>query len=445
MATLWAHQRQALTDLALGHWLLLWDPGVGKTHAAVEAGAVVGGRQLWVTLAILIPQTVQVVGELRPGARVQVIRTGRTTIDPCAEIVLISYDLMRTIPIWRQLFKLQWASCVCDEGHALAHGRAVRTRAFYGARPTSKGALYLRCDRVWILTGSIVSNSPDELWPHLSRLFPQLLPGLNTFQHFLDRFCRLEHRTYGMQIVGGRNLDQLHDILARCSSQIRLRDVHDLPPLMVDTVPLEISPRHRREMEASLTPGQAREIDIICTQIEGGSPAAWQRLQAMLLPLASMRRVTALAKAEAVVDLVSAEIMGGADRVAVFGLHLDALRYLAEKLRPHGCGLLTGDTSGSLREIAIARFRAGTDRVLVAQAVVAGHGLNLQCCRRVLLLETAWTPADVDQAIGRFMRAGQTRPVHASILSVARSVDARVAAVLRRKKYLVDEIMKGAA
>jgi SNF2 family DNA or RNA helicase len=77
--------------------------------------------------------------------------------------------------------------------------------------------------------------------------------------------------------------------------------------------------------------------------------------------------------------------------------------------------------------------------------VVAGHGLNLQCCRRVLLLETAWTPADVDQAIGRFMRAGQTRPVHASILAIARSVDARVAAVLRRKKYLVDEIMKGAA
>jgi SNF2 family DNA or RNA helicase len=126
-------------------------------------------------------------------------------------------------------------------------------------------------------------------------------------------------------------------------------------------------------------------------------------------------------------------------------LHLDALRYLAEKLKPFGCGLIVGDTPGSIREEAIGRFRAGTNRVLVAQSKVTGHGLNLQFCRRLLLLETAWTPADVDQAIGRFMRAGQSRPVHASILSVARSVDARVAAVLRRKRFIVDEILKGAA
>ena len=97
MPALWQHQRRVLTDLALGHWLLLWDAGVGKTLAAAEAGALVGGRQLWITLAILIPQTVQVIEEQRPGARVQVIRTGRTIVDARADVVVVSYDLMRTV------------------------------------------------------------------------------------------------------------------------------------------------------------------------------------------------------------------------------------------------------------------------------------------------------------------------------------------------------------
>jgi SNF2 family DNA or RNA helicase len=443
---LWQHQRRALTDLALGHWLLLWDAGVGKTLAAAEAGALVGGRQLWITLAILIPQTVQVIEEQRePNVRVQVIHTGRAIVDARADVVVVSYDLMRATPIWRQLFRLTWASCVCDEGHALAHSSAVRTRAFYGARATSKGALFRRCERVWILTGSIVTNSPDELWPHLSRLFPHTLPGIDTLQQFLDAFCVTVARPYGLQVTGGKNLGRLHGILSQCSSRVGLRDVHDLPPLIVDTVPLEISDKHRREMDATLTLEQRREIDIVLTQIDGGSAAAWQRLQAMLLPLASMRRVTALAKAEGTADLADAELTGGADRIVVFGLHLDALRHVASRLAGWGCGLLIGETSPAARQGVLDRFRAGRDRALVAQSHVAGHGLNLQVCRRVLLLETSWTPADVEQAIARCMRAGQERPVHASILAVARSIDARVAAILRRKQYLVDEIMKGAA
>jgi SNF2 family DNA or RNA helicase len=445
VTALWPHQRQVLSDLVIGHWLLLWDPGCGKTLAAVEAGRLVGGRQLWITLAILIPQTVQVIEDQRPGVRVQMLRTGKAIVDARADIVVVSYDLMRTPSIWRQLFKLSWSSCVCDEGHALAHSSTVRTRAFYGARSTSKGALFRRCERVWILTGSVVSNSPDELWPHLSRLFPHTLPGIDTLQQFLGEFCKVEQRPYGLQVVGGKNLLHLHAILRACSSRAGLRDLHDLPPLTVDTIPLEISDKHRREMDATLTPEQRREVDIILTQIDGGSAAAWQRLQAMLLPLASMRRVTALAKAEGCADLVEAELTGGADRIVVFGLHLDALRHVAGRLRTWNCSVITGDTPGPMRTALIDRFHRGVDRVLVAQSKVAGHGLNLQACRRVLLLETSWTPADVEQAIARCMRAGQERPVHASILAVSRSIDARVASILRRKEYLVNEIIRGAA
>ena len=50
---------------------------------------------------------------------------------------------------------------------------------------------------------------------------------------------------------------------------------------------------------------------------------------------------------------------------------------------------------------------------------VAGFGLNLQSARRAIFLETDWTSASIDQAIARLYRAGQTRPVRISILTVA--------------------------
>ena len=186
---LWAHQRAVIPAMVEGHYLLLWSMGTGKTAALIRAGATVGGRQLWVTHAVLIPQTLNDIAAWRPSARVQRITSGKSIVDPDADIVIVSYDFMRRVEIWKQLFRLEWDSAVCDEGHALGHGAAARTRAFYGATVYSKGALFTRCRRVWIATGTPVLNSPDELHPHLSRLFPNLIQGFVQKALFLERYC----------------------------------------------------------------------------------------------------------------------------------------------------------------------------------------------------------------------------------------------------------------
>jgi len=45
--TLWRHQLAVLPRLLAGHWLLLWDMGVGKTATMIVAGEQAGGPQLW--------------------------------------------------------------------------------------------------------------------------------------------------------------------------------------------------------------------------------------------------------------------------------------------------------------------------------------------------------------------------------------------------------------
>ena len=440
--SLWAHQRAVVPALTKGHFLLLWDMGTGKTAALIRAGATVGGRQLWITHAVLIPQTLNDIALWRPGIRVQRITSGKSIVDPEADIVIVSYDLMRRVEIWKQLFRLEWDSAVCDEGHALGHGAAARTRAFYGATIYSKGALYSRCRRVWIATGTPVLNSPDELHPHLSRLFPNLIQGFVQKAQFLERYCVTVQKTFGPVIVGARNSDELRQTLTKCASRVKLSDVTDLPPLTVDTLPVEISPADRRAVEQSMTDDQRVELNVVLTQIEGGDEAGWQRLQAMLLPLASTRRVLALAKSRAAIDLIKSEIEGGADRIVLFGLHVAALQAVNDACQSLGARLLMGETAHTLREGAVAGFNAGTVKVLVASVRVAGFGLNLQSARRAIFLETDWTAASIDQAVARLYRAGQTRPVRISILTVADSIDARVADIVRRKRRIVTQLLE---
>ena len=262
---LWAHQRAVIPALTKGHYLLLWSMGTGKTAALIRAGATVGGRQLWVTHAVLIPQTLNDIAIWRPSARVQRITSGKSIVDPEADIVIVSYDLMRRVEIWKQLFRLEWDSAVCDEGHALGHGAAARTRAFYGATIYSKGALFTRCRRVWIATGTPVLNSPDELHPHLSRLFPNLIQGFVQKALFLERYCVTIQKVFGPVIVGARNTEELRGILSsKCAPlALKLSDVTDLPPLTVDTLPVEISPppNRRADVEQSMTEAQRVELN----------------------------------------------------------------------------------------------------------------------------------------------------------------------------------------
>jgi SNF2 family DNA or RNA helicase len=439
---LWAHQRAVIPAMVKGHYLLLWSMGTGKTAALIRAGAAVGGRQLWITHAVLIPQTLNDIALWRPGVRVQRITSGKSIVDPDADIVIVSYDLMRRVEIWKQLYKLYWESMVCDEGHALGHGNAARTRAVYGATVYSRGALYTRSSRVWIATGTPVLNSPDELHPHLSRLFPNLIQGHVQKQQFLNHFCVTVQKTFGPVIVGARNSTELRAILSKCASRVKLSDVTDLPALTVDTLPVEISPADRRAVEQSMTEAQRAELNVVLTQLENNDEAAWQRLQAMLLPLASTRRVLALAKSRAAIDLIKSEIEGGADRVVLFGVHVAALQAINDACRGLGARLLMGETPPTLRAGAVAGFNAGVVKVLVASVRVAGFGLNLQLARRAIFLETDWTSASIDQAIARLYRAGQTRPVRVSILTVADSIDARVADIVRRKRRIVTQLLE---
>ena len=446
MFTLRSWQEQEVRLLLQGSRALWWEPGVGKTLPLVHAGRETGMPQLWLTLADLRPQAARVIEQERGDRpRVQVVRSGRDRIDSRADVVVCSYDLMRVTPIWKQLARLRWGSIVCDEAHALANTASVRTRAFYGARQDSKGALFRSGAAVWLATGTPVLNNPLDVWPHVSRLWPDLLPEPATKQGWLDTYCVVRPGQFGVKVVGARNAPALRALLNRVGS-FRALDLDGIR-LDIDTLPIEITDTDRREIEAAAAPEEWREVEALFAEFDGGDAAAEMQLQARMLPLTSARRVLGLVKARTVGRIAAEELRGGLDRIVVWGHHIEPLNRVAEALQPFGVALLNGSTPKPQRDEVVQRFVRGEIRAIVANSTVAGTGIDgLQCCRRAILLEPDWTPARNTQTIRRHYRTGQRRPVHVSIASAAGfTPDEALALVLARKARIISQTTGEAA
>lgn len=98
----------------------------------------------------------------------------------------------------------------------------------------------------------------------------------------------------------------------------------------------------------------------------------------------------------------------------VFTEYRDTLERLASRLgTAERLVLLHGGLDETTRREAITRFTSGHARILLATDAAA-HGLNLQArCRLVVNMELPWTPARLEQRVGRVDRIGQRRLVHA--------------------------------
>jgi superfamily II DNA or RNA helicase len=96
------------------------------------------------------------------------------------------------------------------------------------------------------------------------------------------------------------------------------------------------------------------------------------------------------------------------------------------------CQLHGGLTAAERREV-IRTFTSGKGQVLLATDA-ASEGLNLQQrCRLVVHLEVPWSPARIEQRVGRVDRIGQARRVHQVQLVAAGTIEeVRVAAVVQR-------------
>jgi hypothetical protein len=450
--TLWPFQADAALWLANGGSILAWEAGTGKTLAGLEAANWVGQPPyLWLCPGIIRWQIADEVRRLYPQLRVQVLTTQTDVLERGVDVVICTYSLARLEPIWKRLFKWTWTALILDEGDALRNPDSKQTRAVYGATPRSKAALWRKAHRTFVLTGNDVIKDPTDLWTHYSRLFPEALVDENTgkpltWSQWRDEFCTTRENGFGTEITGAKNIPRLREILAPHRLH---RAKEGLPPLVVDTIPVDGVDVYKR---GNLAPDVAAAVArLIGADAAGMGDDEFRALMEELEPaLATLRKSYAEAKAPAVAALLAAHFLGrerGPEHpgALVFSPHPSALLAAKDELDAITRNRITSSfIVGAVREDArprtIAQFQDGTLDVLFLQTSIARAGLNLQRADRVFIADAAWTPDRNDQAICRAYRAGQTRSVYASYVSLKGSIDERVMKVLARRSRMLKQI-----
>jgi SNF2 family DNA or RNA helicase len=430
------YQQEVLPQLLGGNTFLWWDAGSGKTLPMLFAGAQLGGRMLYLcppVVRLQVAREAQLFGCYDKGD-IQVILHGKDRVAPTAKLVVCSYEHAVMPPIWKQLFALRWQALALDEAHLLKDTRAKRTRAVYGARQDSKGALFRIAERVWCASGTPILADPSDLWSHVSRLYPQVLLDLDikTRDEWIAYFCYTQQTPYGLRVLGGRRLDELKAALAPVVSRVKKSG---LPPLTLTHV--WVPPQ---ALDLSDVPEEA--LEELRKLIDKG---AAEKLGGLEVPLATLRKRIGLAKAAHCVELLLSEAQAGVGKTIIFYQHKAvAAEMMALLDRSHlktKYAHYSGGLSPTRRDAVVKEFFGASCYLLLAQIQASGVGLNLQCAERVIVLEPAWTPAVNEQAIARAWRKGQQKNVWASFVMLEGSVDEAVSSCVLRKSAIIEKVL----
>jgi hypothetical protein len=103
-----------------------------------------------------------------------------------------------------------------------------------------------------------------------------------------------------------------------------------------------------------------------------------------------------------------------------------------------GAVQIAGSDSPDTKEERLLAFLSGKTRVLVTKPSIAAHGLNVQMCARTGFVGVSHSFEQTFQAVRRFWRFGQTRPVHCHL--VIGEAEGNVLANLRAKEKRAEEM-----
>lgn len=419
--------------------LLLDEMGVGKT-AQIIGAADESGCQSGI---VLVPGIARV-NWAREFERFQTMGRSIGVLEetsrlPDTDIVIAPYHLLANDRVLPYLFSRKWDFFAADEGQYLKNPTATRTRVTYGLDCDARTGLLKRCRQKWVGSGTIMPSNASELWSHSNALFGDKVTKGRKFDAWVDRYCVKRRNSEKIIKNSPAVKDELVGLLRPFSIRRLAKNVlKDLPPLRFSQIPLkpEKLPPKSREIEET----EVIVEGALAKQANGDTRAAQEALQAVdAIHLATLRKWTGIAKAYAVAEYLRYELDHGLDKVLVFAIHKEPIEIIANELPD--CAFIHG---GIVDTKTIKRRQTILDgfqelpgvppiRNLVVSIDIASTALTLTACARAAFAECPWIPKDIEQAVKRLHRNGQTRPVNANMFSLAGSVDEVIAKTVLRK------------
>lgn len=280
---------------------------------------------------------------------------------------------------------------VVDEAHYIKNpdaNRSIHTKE-----------LSTHAERLLFMTGTALENKVDEMIQLIDLLQPQIarqisgMKMLSSAAQFREKVAPVYYRR------------KREDVLA------------ELPELLENEEWCQMGAEEERVYEKT----------VLSRDYNGARRVSW-----------SVADLKDSSKANRMIEIIE-EAKAEDRKVIVFSYYLDTIRKIVDLLGNQCTGPINGSISPNRRQEIIDEFdRAPAGKVLVAQIVAGGTGLNIQSASVVIICEPQLKPSIENQAISRAYRMGQARNVLVYRLLCDNTIDERISEMLAEKQAVFD-------
>ena len=333
-----------------------------------------------------------------------------------------------------------WDLVIFDEAHHLKS-----ERAFQAAKAVARN-----CWGLLLLTATPMQLDPSEYHRLLTLVDPRQAPSLARFEERLSRQEELSR--WVRELIGNAPVQQIAQRLAarfpndeeltKASSRDRLlahlAETYSLSESLVrnrravvggfaerrlNRHELEVPAEERNAREATIqrvgSSGRLRgaALSMLLRRLES-SPAAFQAAILGSKELAPLSGELRLPARDAKLTAFLAALRSVWDReprtkILVFTEAKETLDWLQQQLLTEAIEALAyhGELPLVARDRQVARFRDPEGPLVLISTELGGEGRNFQFAHHLMNYDLPWSPAVMEQRIGRLDRIGQSRPV----------------------------------
>lgn len=402
---------------AKNHKYLAWHPGTGKSCIISKALATSRVNTLLLICPVRIKRTWAkhlVNWEVCEDRDIHIVWNTNEII-PRKPIIIISYELLLSPAIQKQLRNRIYDAIVVDEAHRAKTLTSQRSNILFG-----RDALIGYGRLKWLASGTPMPNgTANELYPAISNLYPECIDRID-YETFLLRYCGayVTYNGYGSEINLGTdsNIELLKNQFKGFISFKTIEEVApDLPPLIEKHVYLDVG------------------------QIGGDIHDT---------PISTLARLIGEAKVHQAQQYISDWIHEhNGERLLVFAYHREVIKEIA-RLMCHCCercenvAYLFGGQSDKVKQDLIKKFCRSQEwlTTLILQVNAAGEAIDgLQHhANHIIRVEPDWSPGVGNQAFGRLYRIGQTKPVYCTTLVAENTLDETKIFKYDKKQGIID-------
>lgn len=420
------------------------EPGLGKTMQAICLANEMKAKRV----LVLCPANIRLqwATKIRQWStmawpfHVYPILKGAHGVHPTAAWTVVSYDLARTPAIRAALLEGYYDLLVLDEAHYLKTVVTHRTRAVFGGGADNLLVpLASRAAATLALSGTPLPNRPREAYTLARGLCFDSIDFMSE-ESFRRRFnpSLLSVTEEGKTFIDERS-GRHGELGARLRANFMVRRHKRGERGVMNQLKLPEYDIIRIEEDGPLRAALAAErmLDIDPESLPGPDDPVWGEI-------ATVRRMMGVAMAPHAAEFVEMCLIGGEEKLIVFGHHIQVLDIIEKRLKRYGVIRIDGRTGASRKQLLVNQFCADPSvRVCLGNLLSMGTGTDgLQAvASHAIFAEADWTPGVNQQGVDRLDRMGQGSKVQADFLVAPKSFAERILSRALEKNQVIHETL----